>query len=97
LIWREADKQLRPTSIEKEIFPAIAADHQLHSYDMQGFWMDIGQPKDYIAGELIRSGSRPCKLIYRNLSLPVTLDCYPLASPFGPRKEQMGLRRKRPC
>lgn len=42
--------ELRPTSIEKEIFPAIAADQQLHSYDLAGFWMDVGQPKDYISG-----------------------------------------------
>ncbi|ORY31240.1 nucleotide-diphospho-sugar transferase [Naematelia encephala] len=42
--------ELRPTSIEKEVFPAIVADGQLHSYDLQGFWMDVGQPKDYIAG-----------------------------------------------
>ncbi|BEI84312.1 hypothetical protein CcaverHIS002_0409160 [Cutaneotrichosporon cavernicola] len=42
--------ELRPTSIEKEIFPAIAADQQLHAFDLQGFWMDVGQPKDYISG-----------------------------------------------
>lgn len=42
--------ELRPTSIEKEIFPAIAADQQLHSFDLAGFWMDVGQPKDYISG-----------------------------------------------
>jgi mannose-1-phosphate guanylyltransferase len=45
-----ADMQLRPTSIEKEIFPEIAADGQLHSYDLAGFWMDVGQPKDFILG-----------------------------------------------
>jgi mannose-1-phosphate guanylyltransferase len=44
--------QLQPTSIEKEVFPAIAADHQLHSYDLAGFWMDVGQPKDFLTGEL---------------------------------------------
>ena len=44
-------QQLRPTSIEKEIFPAIAADQQLHSYDLAGFWMDVGQPKDFITGK----------------------------------------------
>lgn len=49
--------QLRPTSIEKDTFPAIAADHQLHSYDMQGFWMDVGQPKDYIAGTCLQDTS----------------------------------------
>ena len=43
-------QQLRPTSIEKEIFPAIAADQQLHSFDLAGFWMDVGQPKDYLTG-----------------------------------------------
>jgi len=48
--------QLRPTSIEKEIFPAVAADHQLHSFDLQGFWMDVGQPKDYLSGESRREG-----------------------------------------
>ncbi|CCJ28078.1 unnamed protein product [Pneumocystis jirovecii] len=39
---------LRPTSIEKEIFPAMASEGQLHSYDLEGYWMDIGQPKDYL-------------------------------------------------
>ena len=43
--------QLQPTSIEKEVFPAIAADHQLHSFDLAGFWMDIGQPKDFLTGQ----------------------------------------------
>ncbi|GFZ47984.1 Mannose-1-phosphate guanyltransferase [Saitozyma sp. JCM 24511] len=42
--------ELRPTSIEKEIFPAIAADQQLHSFDLAGFWMDVGQPKDFLTG-----------------------------------------------
>ena len=45
--------QLQPTSIEKEVFPAIAADQQLHSFDLAGFWMDIGQPKDYLTGGFI--------------------------------------------
>ncbi|RSH81134.1 mannose-1-phosphate guanyltransferase [Apiotrichum porosum] len=42
--------ELRPTSIENEIFPAIAADQQLHSFDLAGFWMDVGQPKDFLSG-----------------------------------------------
>lgn len=42
--------ELRPTSIEKETFPAMAADHQLHSFDLDGFWMDVGQPKDFLSG-----------------------------------------------
>lgn len=41
---------VKPTSIEQETFPAMAADRQLHSMDLEGFWMDIGQPKDYLTG-----------------------------------------------
>lgn len=40
----------RPTSIEKEVFPFMAKDGQLHSMDLKGFWMDVGQPKDYLIG-----------------------------------------------
>lgn len=42
--------QLKPTSIEKEVFPQVAAEHQLHAFDLEGFWMDVGQPKDYLSG-----------------------------------------------
>ncbi|XP_060202031.1 mannose-1-phosphate guanylyltransferase 1-like [Lycium barbarum] len=42
--------QLRPTSIEKEVFPSIAAEKKLHAMVLPGFWMDIGQPRDYITG-----------------------------------------------
>ncbi|KAL8828926.1 MAG: hypothetical protein Q9170_006385, partial [Blastenia crenularia] len=42
--------ELRPTSIEQETFPAICGDGQLHSMDLDGFWMDVGQPKDFLSG-----------------------------------------------
>lgn len=42
--------ELRPTSIEQETFPAICKDGQLHSMDLDGFWMDVGQPKDFLSG-----------------------------------------------
>ncbi|KAL6765796.1 GDP-D-mannose pyrophosphorylase [Haematococcus lacustris] len=42
--------ELRPTSIEREVFPHIAADSQLYAYTLSGYWMDIGQPKDYLKG-----------------------------------------------
>ncbi|KAL0079360.1 mannose-1-phosphate guanyltransferase [Phycomyces blakesleeanus] len=42
--------ELKPTSIEKEIFPRIAQDGQLHTFDLDGFWMDVGQPKDFLTG-----------------------------------------------
>jgi len=41
---------LRPTSIEQEIFPQMAAANQLYCMELSGFWMDVGQPKDYLAG-----------------------------------------------
>ncbi|XP_042378674.1 probable mannose-1-phosphate guanylyltransferase 1 [Zingiber officinale] len=41
---------LRPTSIEKEVFPKIASEKLLYAMVLPGFWMDIGQPKDYITG-----------------------------------------------
>ncbi|CAF0740699.1 unnamed protein product [Adineta steineri] len=40
----------RPTSIEKDIFPAMASDDQLYAFELKGFWMDVGQPKDYLTG-----------------------------------------------
>ncbi|CAL9707418.1 unnamed protein product [Knipowitschia caucasica] len=42
--------QLRPTSIEKEIFPVMAEEGHLFAMELQGFWMDIGQPKDFLTG-----------------------------------------------
>jgi mannose-1-phosphate guanylyltransferase len=42
--------ELRPTSIEQETFPAIVRDGKLHSFDLEGFWMDVGQPKDFLTG-----------------------------------------------
>ncbi|MGH0156087.1 UNVERIFIED_CONTAM: hypothetical protein FKN15_074753 [Acipenser sinensis] len=41
---------LRPTSIEKEIFPVMAQEGHLYAMELQGFWMDIGQPKDFLTG-----------------------------------------------
>lgn len=40
----------KPTSIEREIFPIMAKDRELCSLTLRGFWMDIGQPKDFLAG-----------------------------------------------
>jgi mannose-1-phosphate guanylyltransferase len=40
----------KPTSIEKEIFPVMANEDQLYAMVLPGYWMDIGQPKDYLTG-----------------------------------------------
>lgn len=42
--------EMRPTSIEREIFPKIAESGTLYSMVLPGFWMDVGQPKDYLIG-----------------------------------------------
>lgn len=42
--------ELRPTSIEKEVFPGMAHDGQLYAFELQGFWMDVGQPPDFLTG-----------------------------------------------
>lgn len=44
----------QPTSIERVIFPAMAEDNELYRYVLPGFWMDIGQPKDYLTGQVLK-------------------------------------------
>ncbi|KAJ3282336.1 mannose-1-phosphate guanyltransferase [Borealophlyctis nickersoniae] len=39
-----------PTSMEKVVFPAIAKENKLHAMELPGFWMDVGQPRDYLTG-----------------------------------------------
>ena len=43
--------ELRPTSIEKETFPLIVRDKGLYAFTLDGYWMDVGQPKDYLRGK----------------------------------------------
>lgn len=40
----------KPTSIEKEVFPFMAEENELYCMELSGYWMDIGQPKDFITG-----------------------------------------------
>ena len=28
----------------------MASDGQLHAMELEGFWMDVGQPKDFLTG-----------------------------------------------
>ena len=42
--------EMRPTSIEKETFPLICRDGKLFAFTLPGYWMDVGQPKDYLTG-----------------------------------------------
>jgi mannose-1-phosphate guanylyltransferase len=42
--------KLEKTSIETQVFPAMAAQEELYCMELEGFWMDIGQPADYLDG-----------------------------------------------
>ena len=42
--------ELKNMSIEKEVFPFMSDDGQLYAMELAGFWMDVGQPKDYLTG-----------------------------------------------
>jgi len=42
--------KVEPTSIEKQIFPAMADAGELYCMELQGYWMDVGQPRDFLAG-----------------------------------------------
>jgi mannose-1-phosphate guanylyltransferase len=41
----------KPTSIEREIFPKMADDKKIFQMVLPGYWMDIGQPKDFLSGQ----------------------------------------------
>lgn len=49
--------ELRPTSIEKEVFPPLASEGKLFAMVLEGFWMDVGQPRDYLSGLTLYLGS----------------------------------------
>lgn len=42
--------KVEPTSIEKEVFPFMAEEGQLYAMELSGFWMDVGQPQDFLTG-----------------------------------------------
>lgn len=42
--------ELKPTMIEKDVFPKMAEEGVLYCLDYKGFWEDVGQPKDYLIG-----------------------------------------------
>lgn len=41
----------KPTSIERDIFPVMADEGELYELELPGYWMDIGQPKDYVSAQ----------------------------------------------
>lgn len=43
----------KPTSIEKEVFPYIAQENKLYALVLDGYWMDLGQPRDFLVSFLL--------------------------------------------
>ncbi|GIQ82983.1 hypothetical protein KIPB_004219 [Kipferlia bialata] len=41
--------KLKPTSMEREIFPRVAAKGEMYCYQHTGMWKDIGKPDDFLA------------------------------------------------
>jgi mannose-1-phosphate guanylyltransferase len=41
---------LRPTSMEKEVLPSLAADEQLYCKQLDGWWMNIKKPPSFLQG-----------------------------------------------
>lgn len=77
----------RPTSIEKEIFPQMASEHQLYSLTLDGFWMDIGRPTDYLTGVDMTLAyykeSRPEKLTAGSGHLIIVCSFCPFSTSVG--------------
>uniref|UniRef100_A0A914YM30 mannose-1-phosphate guanylyltransferase n=1 Tax=Panagrolaimus superbus TaxID=310955 RepID=A0A914YM30_9BILA len=42
--------EVKPTSMEKEIFPEMCQTSNLYAFVLKGYWMDVGQPRDFLKG-----------------------------------------------
>jgi len=42
--------ELKPHFLERDLFPNLALEGQLYCCALRGFWMDLGQPKDFLTG-----------------------------------------------
>lgn len=49
--------ELRPTSIEKEVFPVMAKESKLFCMELPGFWADVGNPTDFRSGTTLKLAS----------------------------------------
>ena len=75
--------QVKKTSIETQIFPHMAADGDLYAYVLPGFWMDVGQPPDFLIGAKRLKQSRvkrPCAfqahVCTYNICATITKKCW---------------------
>jgi mannose-1-phosphate guanylyltransferase len=66
--------ELRECSIEKEIFPVMAREGALGLFDLEGYWMDIGQPRDYLLGHKLHLEHKRTKSIGEGIMSNVLVD-----------------------
>ena len=69
----------RAVSVEREIFPKLAEEGKLYGYHINGVWMDIGKPEEYLETNKIILDStiktaKPVKAKNFELKNPVAFD-----------------------
>jgi len=53
----------KPVSIERQVFPKLAREGKLYGHEFKGFWIDIGEPTDYLtANKLLLSKQKKNKI-----------------------------------
>ncbi|EPR79893.1 Mannose-1-phosphate guanyltransferase [Spraguea lophii 42_110] len=59
LSWDVLKKlQVKESYLEKDVFPQMCDNRKLGYFELNGFWMDIGQPADYLIGQNLYLKSR---------------------------------------
>lgn len=66
--------ELKETSLETAIFPQLAGRGQLAQFPHDGYWMDIGQIKDYLDGQRLFLSSMPQEKQGRNASPSISAE-----------------------
>lgn len=82
----------RAISIEREVFPKLAAEGRLNGFSMEGLWMDIGKPQEYLDAnktvlDSIIEASKKLNKEEFGVTCPVALDsgvCVGERSVIGP-------------
>jgi mannose-1-phosphate guanylyltransferase len=60
-------------SVEKDIFPKLVQKEELYSFNLDSFWADLGQPKDYLLGtKMYLDNLEVNNLIYNNAEISNT-------------------------
>ena len=49
----QAHTHIHTHTLHTQVFPGIASDGKLFAFTLPGYWMDVGQPKDYLLGACV--------------------------------------------